>query len=55
LQQPSRGGKTDDAGVIAGEHEVDQNDLQKHFQDIGDEKFNHGSAARKTVPLDPVR
>ncbi len=44
LRQAS-GSKTDDDGVIASEHEVDQNDLQKYVQDIWAEKFKHGSGS----------
>ena len=39
----ARSSKTDDDGVIASEHKVDQNDLQKCVQDIWAEKFKHGS------------
>jgi hypothetical protein len=42
LSQAS-GSKTDDDGVIASEHEVDQDDLEKCVQDIWAEKLKHGS------------
>ncbi|HTG05924.1 MAG TPA: hypothetical protein VK635_17945, partial [Bradyrhizobium sp.] len=48
------GSKTDDDGVIASEHEVDQDDLQKCVQDTWVEKFKHGSHApccRGMAPL----
>ncbi|MGY4470624.1 hypothetical protein ACVWWK_006333 [Bradyrhizobium sp. LB9.1b] len=34
-------GKADDDGVVAGEHEVDQDDLKQRGQRFGGDEFSH--------------
>jgi len=53
LRQAS-GSKTDDDGVIASEHEVDQDDLQKCVQDTWVEKFKHGSRSPVAGGMAPL-
>jgi hypothetical protein len=47
-------GKTDDDGVIASEHEVDQNNLQKCIQDICIQDICAEEFRQVTLPLLPV-
>ena len=41
LGRQAGGGKADDDGVVAGEHEVDQDDLEQRGQRVGGDEFSH--------------
>ena len=41
LGRQARRGKADDDGVVAGQHEVDQDDLEQRGQRVGGDEFNH--------------
>ncbi|MCS3725163.1 hypothetical protein FHR88_000188 [Bradyrhizobium betae] len=41
LGRQARGSKADDHGVVAGQHEIDQDDLEQRGQRVGGDEFKH--------------
>ena len=51
----ARRGKADDDGVVAGQHEVDQDDLEQRGQRVGGHEFSHDRSFLGSGRIEPVR
>ena len=55
LGRKTRGGEPNDDSIVAGEHEVDQDDLKQRAQRLSGDEFGHDRSFFRCGRIEPMR